>query len=285
MKKLIPSFSIHSSLLFGFFVALSLHIVFFSYASMRRRYQAETAPIVKIKDNTPALLEFSSLSSSADHLENLAFPKATLLPPPVAVLPSLEGPRSGKSPAPLYRSRQRSRVSVKPSRQKRSLSLRGSKEVGEEALSTSLEDLRSLPSLFGPNAQEWSAALENLHRLRKKGQSAEIRSEISETITPISLAKDNSLSLLKRVDSTEHDRYLALWNQARPVALQGTEQTFLQKLTVQVRQTSLKNVRAQDVNLRHGQVIALRDGLLLLWINGDHIYLVFAPQMAMNNTN
>jgi hypothetical protein len=86
--KIIPSaLDQKSALVLALISAMACHGLVLSYLQLQRN--KPTLPgRLKIRDNTPELLQFSSQPAPLSSLEPLPLPKASILPPPPALLPA-----------------------------------------------------------------------------------------------------------------------------------------------------------------------------------------------------
>jgi hypothetical protein len=80
-------------------------------------------------------------------------------------------------------------------------------------------------------------------------------------------------------DSPLTQAYQALWTQARPYAVpQPMRAVGNTTLAVEVRLASWQEVRAKETPIRHGQMLVLPEKVMLLWLQGDHLYLLQSPK-------
>ena len=273
---------INSSLLIAFAVAFSLHALLLSFLQLRRRPQPGP-DLLRARDNTPELLEFSSLPSRLAHVDVLSLPKASLLPPPPVLLPA---PGRTRSPSPsassaLARLRMiRPSVSLKSKDSSHGRAARSSAE-GTKSMVGSRSATLTSPSPTDLTTQDWDEALERLNRLRRDGQSQSMP-ELNLATNPSTNATEQTVTWIQSSELPQYDRYQALWNLARPISPQRKEQAVADRLALEVRQITLQNLRSQEVELRHGQIVGLRDKLLLFWIQAEKIYVVKA---SIHTTN
>ncbi|MFN9646265.1 MAG: hypothetical protein ACK6BG_14360 [Cyanobacteriota bacterium] len=73
--------------------------------------------------------------------------------------------------------------------------------------------------------------------------------------------------------------YGRLWELAQPQqvvlpreAVQGTSEA------IEVRRVPWQAVRDGALSFRHGQTVVLPDAVLLIWLQGDHLYLLRSPR-------
>jgi hypothetical protein len=271
MREFPTRLSINPPLLGALVVALSLHGLFLSWQHMRQRPQPRPVPL-RLRDNTPVLLEVSSLPQPPTGLDGFRLPKATQLPPPPTVLPAPVQSRSKRlfSPSSVGHASQKLRSQAVKTKQSPRLVTTNNKSKDSKQSRSS----HSASIVF--SAEGLSEAVEHLKRLstRRDGQEAASGSLNSTSLLRQSL--DHSLGVVKTIESRDEKNYLNLWNQGRFVPLPKQSQLLGAEKPLEAREITLANIRSQDVGLRHAELVRLHDRMFLFWLHGEKIFLLMA---------
>lgn len=245
------------SLWLGGVLAVSLHALLLPVFNGHERERTEAEPL-RSRDNTPELLQFSSQPAPLTRLDALPLPPARALPPPPGrgSRGQGNGPPPG-GPAPLA---QRRDISRQKGQDPRPAS--GARAVAEAD-----------KQVDSPG--DWAMAIEQL------------RAAVAQEPFPADAAAgtvvdpEGKAPVLNAMESPLKEAYQELWRQARPRAVPSLRRpSGTPALAVEVRQASWRQVRVSAVPIRHGQRIVLPDQLLLLWLQGEKLYLLQVPRSA-----
>lgn len=246
-------------------LALSLHALGLSWQQLRehRRPPEES---LRPRDNTEDLLQFAIPSDAPAGLQTPALPLTPLLPPPQG-LPATRG-RHGEgkagtlTPAGRRSTRGASSAAAAVAGQRRAPSHPPKAERRERIGNQKTgRDSDSVGNFVGGGfSEEWSEAFERLRRVRRQPA-------VPGGTAPVLLDPPSPGSKLP-------EAYMRLWDQARPetVSVQGQAE-------VEVRQVRWPAVRAAELPIRHGQVIPFPGFVMMLWFQGDHLYLLRSPRL------
>ncbi|MEB3319268.1 MAG: hypothetical protein VKO39_14160 [Cyanobacteriota bacterium] len=86
-------------------------------------------------------------------------------------------------------------------------------------------------------------------------------------------SEEGSSAVRLRSDPSLTQAYQSLWSQARPFVLPLRARGH-KAMSVEVRQASWREVRAREIPIRHGQLLIMPEKVMLLWLEGDHLYLL-----------
>ena len=245
-------------LLIGFVAAVAFHALFLAYHKLRQSRLTPPAQLPS-RDNTPELLQFSRQPAPLTTFEVLPLPKASLLPPPPS--PDLL--------APLGPSRSRQGTGVEPQRSstksrvaqgKRSpnVALQQRKPGGQRQYSPALE-----PRL---ETSDWALAEEQLRNFVEHypGSPQEGKANAQDFSEP---------------DSAQQEAYHKLWTLAQPRQLPTQPSTEdATKLAIEIRQLPLQQSRADDLEIRHRQIVVLNGEILLFWLDGQQLWILRSPR-------
>lgn len=246
-------------LLVACLTATALHGLLLSFHQLKRARSSPPAPILQSRDNTPELLQFASQPAPLTSLESIPLPKASVLPPPppADLLQPLVAQRGPASPAKKAstpavknpRVRIISRATVPA--QGRTSSPGVSSPVTGEPLANALQQLRVL--------QEREASLPS-----KGLQEATAQQE-----------GKGDAGLPVAVSAEQQEAFQELWKTARPpqqTSLKGLPESEI--AGVEIRQLPLRQDKKSIFEFRHQQVLRLKETLVLLWIDGETLWLL-----------
>jgi hypothetical protein len=272
-------------------LSLSLHALFFAFLHMSDA-QRKTRESVSIKDNSAELLQFSRQILPVPREMATNHPGIPQLPDPPLGLKAIQSSHPQARPVPNLSSSPRVRSHRKHPTAMRNLERsRGrmsSPNSGNQQKVKTEDKLASLPvtigtSSLGKTSPEWSEALA---RLQSFIALEVMGSQINPDLTPVLVSQPSfgesnvRVPQLQTLDSSVVKAYLALWNQAE---LQTTLAPLRGKQgmtsPVEVRLASWKEVKASELQVRHGQVLLLRNKILLFWLQADHLYLLQASRV------
>lgn len=243
------------SLWLGGVLAVSLHALLLAGFHGRGRERMEPEPL-RSRDNTPELLQFSSQPAPLTRLDGVPLPPARALPPPPGRISRGQGngpPASGPAPLP-----QRPGLSRQKDQERRPASRAPS--VAEAGT-------------HGDSPGDWAMAMEEL-------RAAAAQEPVpADAAAGTGVAPEGKAPVLNAMESPLKEAYEDLWKQARPhVVPSWRRPSGIPALAVEVRQASWRQVRVSAVPVRHGQWVVLPDQRLLLWLQGDKLYLLQVPR-------
>ena len=261
-------------LVMGCVAAVSLHALLFSYLQIRGSKSSGPEGL-RGRDNTPELLQFSSQPVPRVSFDGLPLPKNSLLPPPPALLTPLRSARAAKGGLQPPGISTHGLGKESTSLNSRPLSPRGglAKQAGQG---------RRLATAANPNAstgadsqRDWEMAIEQLQGLMRQERTASSFAEFVDATA----AKDGQPRVRMALEPPLLQAYQTLWQQAQPLAPQPLGRDSGKKtLVVEVRQASLRQVRAAAVSIRHGEFVVLPDDLQLFWLQGERLFILQSPR-------
>jgi hypothetical protein len=253
-------------------VAMALHALALTYRGLLENRRG-SARSLHSQDNTAELLQFASQSEWPSRRASLALPPNPVLPPPSRasvpsslhrkgrsnnVLPQQAASRSSRGSAVSAGSR------VQPLRGGDSASPKGERPRGSwKEVAGRVSSSHQASSRVEP-AEDWNQALERLRGV--------VRPEPAQ-----SGAAGNALFGGTADSATASEPYGRLWEQAHPQRFplsrssQGTG-------GVEIRLVPWPVVREAGVSIRHGQVVFFPEMVLMLWLQGEHLYLLQSPR-------
>jgi hypothetical protein len=249
-------------------VAVSLHVLFFAFMHLRDRGTGESGRL-RSRDNTAELLQFSSQAapSSRGQEEGQALPPNLPLPPPPELHSPLNPHRTGqKRPVTSTDANRRPADGPLASRTAGVAQRRG----GSRGSGVAGSGPRGVDS-----SADWAEAKERLRVFLRQ----EASSSASSPGAMMDAANDTSAETSPAVrlvgDSPLTQAYQALWTQARPYAVPLPMHAVGNTTpAVEVRLASWQEVRAKATPIRHGQMLVFAEKVMLLWLQGDHLYLL-----------
>ena len=245
-------------LLIGFVAAVAFHALFLAYHQLR---QSRLTPPARLpsRDNTPELLQFSRQPAPLSTFEVLPLPKASLLPPPPP--PDLL--------APLGPSRGRQGSGAEPSRPMKKTRVaqgKGSFKVALQQRKPEGHRQQSPPLAPRLETADWALAVEQLRTFMELHPASALDGKAN--------AQDFS-----EPDPAQQQAYQKLWNLAQPrqrpiePSAEGSA-----KLAIEIRQLPLQQTRADDLEIRHRQIVVLNDEILLFWLDGQQLWILRSPR-------
>lgn len=261
--------------LVGCVAALSLHALLFSFLQLRGS-RPRGPGLSRSRDNTPELLQFSSQPAPTVSVDALPLPKSRLLPPPPELLPPLRPAQAATgATGPQGRSARRGQrpevSSINPAGLSPRAGLAQQGDQGRRFASGATPTATTGPD----NQADWAMAAEHLRRfVRQDPAAASFKASVDSTA-----AQDGQAPVRMALDPPLQQAYQTLWQRARPLAPQplGRESSDLTS-AVEVRQASLRQVRAAAVSIRHGEFVVLPDDVQLFWLLGDHLFILQSPR-------
>lgn len=252
--------------------ALALHLFVLSLLQLQRSRQGRPVPL-RSRDNTPELLQLSSLPTPIASLEALRLPPSSILPPPPDLLSP--APEGGIPPGSAKRSRRQDPSPFGKGTTARARS--ASTKASGDRLAASGASPRPA-SGERDSSGDWAEAL---------GQARALASQEPATPGPASgpsadgangqeAPAEGPAPVLRIQDPALRDAYQALWSLGRPDRGPSGAETGEGRGAVEVRQVSLRHLRSPALPMRHGQRVVLPEHVLLFWLQGDHLYLLRA---------
>ena len=271
MRWLFRSDSRTTVLVIGCGVAVALHALLFSCLHLRatRRGSPE---VLRSSDNTPELLQFSSLPAGRAHLDGLPIPQSNPLPPPPNLFSSMRQPAQAVDGAAAA-----SRLLRKgrPSQSTTSLTQRRAEfNRDRQGRSFATPGRDSDPSLRALDQQrDLALAMEQLRTFLRQDTS------LSESARSADFndqgAAERPQLLRIAVGSPLQDAFQTLWRLGQPQSLKPLTPISAKKTDpVEVRLISLRQVRANAVPILHGQFVVFPDKVLLMWMQGEKLYFL-----------
>jgi hypothetical protein len=249
-----------SPLLLAVVAASAVHALALSFVQVSRRHQTPAPASVRSHDNTPELLQFSTRMASQPSLAELPLPKARTLPPPAPRL---------------------ARPAVATASTKRS-SMRGTPTAGLVPKSRSLGVVKrkALPTRATRQPDQppaLTAAIAHLRAFQRRLPSPTAGSDGGASL-PIA-SNDQTMDGFRVSDADDTAsmaNVLALWNQAAPwrqatgakdTAKGGTEAMDIRRLALQPKQSL-------EPAIQHQQFVVGQDSIMLLWLDGQKLWLL-----------
>jgi hypothetical protein len=256
-------------LVVGCGVAITVHVLGLSLLTGRRAGQSRPAPLDS-RDNTPELLQWSSQPAPLPNLEVLPLPKSAVLPPPPDRL--VPGKRASGAGGPVRRARGQGAGGALLAPTPRSDEDRRGRQG---ATNRSAKPQAAGPRDGGGNPGDWVVALGQLEAVQER--DAPRADSGKDSVAEAAAADEGSGRPPMRLalDPSERDAYQTLWRQARPHRLPALPPTASgTRGAAEVRQVSLGQVRAAAVPIRHGEGVVLPGEVLLVWLQGEKIFLL-----------
>lgn len=246
-------------LLVACLTASALHGLLLSFHQLKRARSSTPAPILQSRDNTPELLQFASQPAPLTSLESIPLPKASVLPPPppADLLQPLAVQRGPASPA-----KKASTTAVK-------------KPTGRIISRAKLpaQGRTSSPGLSSPvTGGPLADALQQLRVLQEREASPPSKG-LQEAMAK--QEGEGDAGLPAAVSAEQQEAFQELWKTARPP--QGTSLKGLPEAEiagVEIRQLPLRQDKKSIFEFRHQQVLRLKETLVLLWIDGETLWLL-----------
>jgi hypothetical protein len=249
-------------------VAVALHALVLSCHHLRKARQgSDEAP--RVKDNTPELLRFASASDGPINLKVNALPANPVLPPPprFSNVSGLQRPGEDRAGGP-GRARRRSQRPLSGQEvgavQRQDARLRTGAVKGAGAAAARKPSRGG--SSRGEHAEDWPQAIERL-RGAVRQQSAVASGKSS---APLEQPSDGPLAV---------QAYGRLWELAQPQRLSLSRDALAPALEeMEVRRVPWPAVKDAALSIHHGQTVLLPDAVLLIWLQGDHLYFLRTPR-------
>ena len=271
MRRLFRSDSRTAVLVMGCGVAVVLHALLFSCLHLRatRRSPPE---VLRSSDNTPELLQFSSLPAGRAHSDGLPIPQSNPLPPPPNLFSSMRQPTQAVDGAAAA-----SRLLRKGRSSQRTTSLtqrRAEFNRDRQGRSLAIPGRDADPSLRALDHQrDLALAMEQLRTFLRQDTSLSESARSADSKDQGATERPQLLRIA--VGSHLQDAFQTLWKLGQPQSLQSLTPGFAKKTDlVDVRLISLRQVRANEVPILHGQFVVLPDKVLLVWMQGEKLYFL-----------
>ena len=267
-------------LVIGCVAAVSLHALLLTYLQIRGGNSSGSG-VSRGRDNTPELLQFSSQPAPTVSFDGLPLPKSSLLPPPPGLLSPLRSARAAKGglqpPGIATRGQGKASSSVNST----VLSPHGglAKQAGQ---GSRLAAVGHPTASKGADSQaDWDMAVEQLREWMRQERTAASFAEPFDA----SDAKDGQPRVRMALEPSLQQVYQTLWQRAQPLAPQPLGRDSGKKtLDMEVRQASLRQVRAGAVSIRHGEFVILPDYVQLFWLQGESLFILQSPRKFSAST-
>jgi hypothetical protein len=242
-------------------LALALHALVLSFVHLRQTRQAPPVALPS-RDNTPELLQFSSLPTPMANLAVLPLPQSRVLPPPAI--------RRQPSPNRARRLVPRREESPASTPERR-------REPGSGPAVSRLADQE------GPTP--WEKALAQLNSVVSQEAIPPEPSLPPLVPSERKAAAEGKPAVVHALAAPLRESYQALWQAARPAADPRFSQSLGQStINAELRTISPRQARAAAVPIGHGQGVVLPESVLLFWWQGETLYVLQSQRQATRPT-
>ena len=205
-----------------------------------------------IKDNTPELLQYSSLSLSTQGKDLLPLPPIRVLPPPTNANPqkTLHGRQSIKLSSPIQ-------AKLSERKKANKLNAKAFLSSGKESIKSAINaNKNAMSSSFYPiNEDNLNDASTILRLLRKQKIDPSFQTQ-QFSLDPNGTNSTGKKAIrIKLIEESQQNPYLDLWNISRPIALPRSLLEMTKKEQFDIRLVSLSDLRAQEIEILHGQIL------------------------------
>ncbi|MFN9629929.1 MAG: hypothetical protein ACK59A_06820 [Cyanobacteriota bacterium] len=256
-------------LVVGFGLAITVHVLGFSLVPGRRPVQGGPAPLEN-RDNTPELLQWSSQTAPLPNLEVLPLPKSAVLPPPPAAYLPRKGASGRRGPVKGARGQGPGGAWLT------STARSGESQQGRPGATRQAGKPRIAGPLDGGGqGGDWAMALNQLQAVVERNPPGADAAQDAVAAPSTAAMEDSGPPRRLALESPGREAYQSLWRQARPQRLPPLPtQAPGTRGAPEMRQVSLGQVRAAAVPIRHGELVVLPGEVLLIWLQGEKIFLL-----------
>ncbi|MCP9883561.1 hypothetical protein KBY97_00270 [Synechococcus sp. ATX 2A4] len=257
-------------------IAVGAHALWLSGSSVAERPRPP-APRLQVTDNTPELLRFSSgarqpmaLAASLSTIE-LPFGNSLPLPPPPPPPPLESSAPQGGRPVAAVAAGPRSAASSGVSSGPSSGLAWGVVPAVAPGLPATAATALELAALLNAKAERTAAGTAE--------GPAEVTPALAERPANAHANKAASSALARRhlrLDANTNRPYQLLWDTGSAASSQPESLADLPE-GVEVRRLPLAAAQAMGLSKPHGITVKSPTGLLLLWVQGDQLWLVRQP--------